>query len=749
MRVACLHIPKFSLSLGQTFSTVEYVLFNSALFANQLQEMAENATDPFALEFYSCNGVIYVTIVAEDEMLQHICSAMYGWYADLEIRDMPDYTQQITERTLVGGSDMCLEYPDIFPIQTYKTITWNSVAPMLTAMSRIPIQDRMLMQVLVRPVRDTAQLHASLALARFLTRFTMWCHSRTWMRRAYAGETTKLIQEKCRSRLFRANVRISSFRELPEGFTKHDVRKAKLMLTRNIKSVTGTVQYLSTTDQNRVGFRPISFGSGMLNKIQQRRFDRPFRLTAWEVATLWHPIVLPNAPCTAQVLSRKAPPPRTLPSVPGDPQVSFFGQTNFRGQSSDFGIRRFDRRRHLYVVGKSGYGKSCLLQLLIRADIEHGHGCAILDPHGDLVDDILKAIPQRRHKDVVLFDPADLQFPPSFNPMIPSRPDQKVSVTLSFLDTFKRVFGAAWSDKMDHLVRYSIIALVNIPGTSIVSLRRMLSDDDFRREVVSRCPDESVRRFWEVEFASRRSEFEAGPLSQLLNRLDELLATDMMRNILGQPTNSFDFRDFMDSHKIVLFKISKGVLGAENASLLGSLIIWKLYEAAMSRADISAESRQDFYFYVDEFQNFATSSFGEILSESRKYRLCMTFANQYFGQFAGDVRASVFGNIANLIAFRTGAEDAAAVANEFKPRFSADDLLNLPLREFYLKMCIDGEVQEAFSGRTMELKQPENVTQNVQAIIEASRRKYATPLAQAEELLALSEIMSPRAIGIR
>jgi hypothetical protein len=320
-------------------------------------------------------------------------------------------------------------------------------------------------------------------------------------------------------------------------------------------------------------------------------------------------------------------------------------------------------------------------------------------------------------------------------------------VTLSFIDTFKRVFGAAWSDKMDHLVRYSTIALLNIPGTSIVSLRRLLSDDEFRAQVVSRSTDESVRRFWEVEFPSRRGEFEAGPVSQLLNRLDELLATDMMRNILGQPTNSFDFREFMDNRKIVLFKISKGVLGAENASLLGSLIIWKLYEAAMSRADQSVESRQDFYFYVDEFQNFASSSFGEILSESRKYRLCMTFANQYLGQFPGDVKASVFGNIANLIAFRTGAEDAGAVANELKPRLGADDLLNLPLREFYVKMSVDGEVQEAFSGQTLDLDQPANASQNAQAIVDSSRKRYSTPLAQAEELLALSEIMSPRAIG--
>lgn len=747
MRIACLHIPKSSSSLASTFGTVKYFLFNSNYFLSQLQELAENAQEPFSLEFYASEGMVYVTIAAEEEPLRHLCAALYGWLADVEIREIPDYTHDVTENTLVAGTDLYLQYPDMYPIQTYRDFLWNSCSPMLTAMSRLNRSDRMLLQMLVRPIKDTPSLHASLAVARFFDRFKNALRPRTWLRRNFANNTAKLVRDKCLSRLFRCNYRISTFTEIPKGASRADVATAKRRLTHNVKTVTDVLQYLNTTDQNRVGFRPLAFGNAFLRKVQERRFDRPFRFTGVEVATFWHPPSLGTLPNTAQVLSRKAAPPRALPSAQGDPQISFFGHTNYRDQVTDFGIRRFDRRRHLYILGKSGYGKSCLLQLLIRADIENGHGCAILDPHGDLVDDILKAIPQRRHKDVVLFDPSDLQYPPAFNPMIPSRPDQKMRVTLSFIDTFKRVFGAAWSDKMDHLVRYSTIALLNIPGTSIVSLRRLLSDDEFRAQVVSRSSDESVRRFWEVEFPSRRGEFEAGPVSQLLNRLDELLATDMMRNILGQPTNAFDFREFMDNRKIVLFKISKGVLGAENASLLGSLIIWKLYEAAMSRADQSVESRQDFYFYVDEFQNFASSSFGEILSESRKYRLCMTFANQYLGQFPGDVKASVFGNIANLIAFRTGAEDAGAVANEFKPRLGPDDLLNLPLREFYAKMSVDGEVQEAFSGRTLDLKQPANASQNVQAIVEASRKRYSTPLAQAEELLALSEIMSPRAIG--
>jgi hypothetical protein len=333
--------------------------------------------------------------------------------------------------------------------------------------------------------------------------------------------------------------------------------------------------------------------------------------------------------------------------------------------------------------------------------------------------------------------------------MIPIKPDQRMRVTLGFLDTFKRVLGSQWNEKMDYVLRYAMIALLNVPGTSIVSLRRLLSDEDFRNAVVRRTDDESVRRFWELEFPANRAAFEAGPISQLLNKLDELLATDMVRNILGQPTNTFDFREFMDSRKIVLCKVSKGVLGAETSALLGSLLIWKIYEAALSRADQAVDSRQDFYFYIDEFHNFATSSFGEILSESRKYRLCLTFANQFLGQLPAGVSDTVFGNIANLISFRVGGQDSGNLANELKPQVTSEDLLNLGLREFYSKLSIDGEVQEAFSGKTLDVVKPKLKDSCVAECKAYSQKHYSVPLDKAEEQLALSEIMSPRAIGVR
>jgi hypothetical protein len=750
MYVVRLHIPSKAASLEGAIYDTTFGSSNANSFYGQLKDICSSGVlEPFSLEYYSKDNCVYVCIAGEKATVDSVTSNIYGYLGNIEVVEVKDYTEELPPNALVASMDLYLELPDIYPLQNFKNFAWDCTTPVLTALGRVPEGDSALVQVLVRPLRDSTALHMENAFSRYFDFFSRMFRVRHWWKHHNKEETAKVMHQKLMMQMFRVNYRISSHAEIPPKATNADIRRIKARLATNLRNIANGSKSLNTTHQNRFKNGPVIFGSSARGRISQRRFVSPYKVCAIELTSMWHPPSLGTLPNTARVLSRKTPAPRALPKTPNDPQISFFGRTNYREQRHDFGIRRFDRRRHLYVVGKSGNGKSCLLHLLVKSDIDQGYGCAILDPHGDLIDDVLRIIPKHRVKDVVIFDPSDVDHPPSFNPMIPIRPEDTMRVTLSFLDTFKKVFGGSWSDKMDYVLRYAMIALLNIPGTSIVSLRRFLSDDEFRKEVVRRSPDEVVRRFWEVEFPSRRGEFDAGPVSQMLNKLDELLATDMVRNILGQPSNTFDFRDFIDSRKIVLFKISKGVLGAENASLLGSLIVWKLYEAAMSRADQAADMRQDFYFYVDEFQNFATPSFGEILSESRKYRLCLTFANQFLGQLQSGIASTVFGNIANLISFRVGSEDAAAVANELKPQIGASDLLNLGLREFYIKMSVDGEVQEAFSARTLDVERPAAHTSHAQECIEHSRKTYALPLAQAEEQLALSEILSPRAIGMR
>jgi hypothetical protein len=721
----------------------------SFFFEAQLDDLQSTTRAPFSLELWAQDNSVFLCIAGEEVSVKHISSSIYGYQADYEIHQVPDYGEQITERTLIAGADLRLELPDIYPLQDYTSFSFDSLTPLLTSLGRIPEGDTALVQVMIRPLPESTSLQIGRFIRRLTDRVLRNFRPTHWFDGSDQKATNELIKKKGLKPNFLCNYRISSRTELPARCSSVQLREAKERLKTTINRIAYGTKVLNTTYQNKLRLTPITFGNGIAARVRERRFVAPFKLSAVELASMWHPPSLGTLPNTTRVLSRKISPPRLLPTSAGDSQISFFGQTNYRGQRENFGIRRFDRRRHLYLLGKSGSGKSCMLELLVKSDIDQGYGCAVLDPHGDLVDDVMRFIPKHRVKDVVIFDPSDIEYPASFNPMIPIRGDQKMRVTLGFLDTFKRVLGSAWNDKMDYVLRYAMIALLNVPGTSIVSLRRLLSDEEFRQAVIRRTDDESVKRFWEVEFPPNRSEFEAGPISQLLNTLDELLATDMVRNILGQPTNSFDFREIIDSRKILLCKVSKGVLGAETSALLGSLIIWKIYEAAMSRADQPVDTRQDFYFYIDEFQNFATASFGEILSESRKYRLCLTFANQFLGQLPPGVSDTVFGNIANLVTFRVGSGDSQAVASELKPAVSSDDLLNLGLREFYAKISVDGEVQEAFSGRTLNVDKPGIQDTAIDECIAHSRSHYSLPVDKAEEQLALSEIMSPRAMGAR
>jgi hypothetical protein len=646
-------------------------LVNAKMFMHQLDDLVESRWEPFSLELYAANKMVYVCMAGTDDMIDVLTTGVYSWMGDCEIRDVEDYTQKIGPNTMLVGAEMKLWRPEIYPFKDYRGIPTDSMVPIVTPMSQISENDRMLYQIIVRPLKDTSRLHLKLAMKRAEENFTRHLRARSWLKKGLPVNSLKLIQDKCTGNLLSVSFRIASLTDLPANASKNEKSATLKRLSDNVETLGNALKSFNTQDENRFVLGKLESGKSLISRFQERQFLKPKMFSTIELTSIYHPPLLGALPNTAMVLSRKGPPPRNLPTSISDPDICTFGTVNYRDLSTKFGIKRFDRRRHLYVVGKSGSGKSCLMQLLVRNDMERGLGCAVIDPHGDLIDDIMKLVPKHRVQDVVVFDPSDVNFPASFNPMDPVRPELRVRVALSFLDAFKRVFGGDWCQKMDHVLRYAMLGLLAVPGSNILSLRRMLSDEQFRGEVVRRASDESVKRFWLRDFMARRQEFEEGPMSRLLNRLDELLASENIRNILGQSQNAFNFRSFMDSRKIVLIKISKGVLGSENATLLGTLIIWKIYEAAMSRADMPAEDRKDFFLYVDEFQNFATESFTEILSESRKYNLSLTFANQYLGQLPGNIRKTVFGNVANILSFRVGSDDAGIVSPEFKPLFES------------------------------------------------------------------------------
>ena len=741
MQTFCIHLPRFELVEAQAIYETKWDITTAGLFMQLLDELHDSIRERFSLEFYLHEQTIYICFAAEGAMIDVLAGVVYSMLPDAIIREIPDYTREVKEHTEIVAVELGLVRDDIFPLQNYRILMFESLSPVLNVMSRFPSDDRIIFQIVCQPVQDSAWLHFDLSCRRATERFVHPLRVKYWFKKDATKKFRELILQKCRQKLYWVNVRIAALHsaETPHELgaaTGIEIGAVQERLFEHLEAIESALGCMNTLDENQIRIKKLRVGYGALRRFQERTLRKAFRLSTVELTTIWHPPRLNVVPNAAQVLSKKRGPPGNLPCLPDDSQICFFGHTDFRDHRVAFGILRNDRRRHLYLLGKSGTGKSCLIQLLIRNDIERGFGAAVLDPHGDLIDDVLRLVPEQRVRDVVLFDASDTEYPPSFNPLDIISLDFRMRATIGFIETFKRAAGAQWSDRMDHVLRYAMLAILNEPGATLLSLRTMLADERFRRMVLENVSDESVRHFWSVEFESQRAEFEESAVIPILNRIDELLSTDMVRNILGQGRNLFNFRKFIDERKIVLMKLPKGVLGQHNCSLLGSMLIAKIYEAAMSRTDISPEAREDFNLYIDEFDSFATETFDEILTESRKFGLCLTIAHQFLGQLPASVQKGVIGSVANLISFRIGGNDAAILAQELKPRFSAEDLVNLGLREFYIKMSINGEVQEAFSGKSLDMEYPQFGHKIAALCIEHSRRSYSSPLAEVRETLS-------------
>lgn len=419
-------------------------------------------------------------------------------------------------------------------------------------------------------------------------------------------------------------------------------------------------------------------------------------------------------------------------------KVTYFGVTDSRNQQTPFGIKAKDRLKHMYVIGKTGMGKSTVLENMAVQDIQSGEGMAFIDPHGKSAELMLDYVPPERIKDVVYFAPFDIEYPISFNVMEDVGPEKRHLVVNGLMSAFKKLFGEeSFSDRMQYILQNTILALLEYPGSTMLGINKMLVDKEYRNKVIENITDPSVKTYWTQEFAGYTERFAAEAIPAIQNKIGQFTSNPLIRNIIGQEKSSFDFRKIMDEGKIMLVNLSKGRVGEANANLLGSMLITKIYLAAMSRADASqAELNKlpNFYLYVDEFQSFANESFADILSEARKYKLNLTIAHQYIEQMSEEVRAAVFGNVGTLVSFRVGAYDAEVLEKEFAPTFSAEDLVNLGLYQCYLKLMIDGVSSQPFSATTLPpIAKPEKSW--VQEIIESSRTNFASPRTKVEETI--------------
>ncbi|MCX6797859.1 MAG: type IV secretion system DNA-binding domain-containing protein, partial [Candidatus Falkowbacteria bacterium] len=413
--------------------------------------------------------------------------------------------------------------------------------------------------------------------------------------------------------------------------------------------------------------------------------------------------------------------------------IAFFAQTTFRNEFKKFGIRTDDRRRHMYLVGKTGMGKSTILENMIVDDIRAGHGVAVVDPHGDLAEKIIEYIPSSRVNEVVYFNPADINYPIAFNVVEQVEPHLRHLVASGLIGVFQKLWADSWGPRLEYILRNAILAILDFPGSTLLGVVRMLSDKNYRKRVVSNIKDPVVKSFWEKEFASYADKFAAEAVSPIQNKVGQFLSSSLMRNIIGQVKSSIDIRDIMDNGKILIMNLSKGRIGEDNSALLGAMMITKIQLAAMSRVDVPEKDRHDFYLYIDEFQNFSTDSFANILSEARKYRLNLILAHQYIEQLSEKVKPAVFGNVGTMVVFRVGATDAEELVKEFTPTFTEEDLVNLPKYEMYLKLMIDGISSNPFSGRGLPPLTKEEKTGNLERVIRYSREKYASEREAVEE----------------
>ncbi|MFH0912588.1 MAG: TraM recognition domain-containing protein, partial [Patescibacteria group bacterium] len=735
----------------------------------------ENDKQPMAAEslFASLHGIgqdhLSFEIEAKEKSIRfyvwlpthlrgYVESQLYAQYPEVNIIEMRDYTDQskIPAGLVATGTELVLGREDFYPIKTFQNFEVDPLAAITGTLSKLTANQHVWIQMIIKPednrwrdaaikyINDvkagtrTAGLVKGVAgeLAKFggevlgtVLRGGTYTPTETEAKKVELSpgvETAlKEIEAKSSKLGFRTNVRVVVMD------TDAQMARSRLQLTVGVFKQFNT-NNLNSFEVSEVVDKP----QDILLRYAHRVAGGPhsFILNVTELASIYH---LPNisvvTPNIVWAGSKKGEPPSNLPletNVPAQ-ELTVLAKTNFRGSEEKFGIKLKDRRRHVYIIGKSGVGKSVLLKNMLIDDIREGRGAAMIDPHGEDVMEVLDFVPNYRVNDVVVFDPGDPEYAIGFNMFEVSDPKYKVITASGIVGSFKNIFGDSWGPRLEYWLKSAVLALLDYPGSTLMMVPRLFTDKDFRNQVLDKVRDPLIKSRWINEWPKLDQRAQGEAIAPILNKVGQFLSSPVIRNIVGQPKSSIDFRKAMDEGKIILVKLSKGVIGDDNSNLLGSMIVTQFQLAAMSRADIAPSARKDFYLYVDEFQNFATDSFATILSEARKYNLSLTVANQYMAQLSDEVRAAIFGNVGTLIAFRVGGEDATSLMKELAPVFDENDLVNLNIYNIYLKLSIDGLTVPAFSAQT--LPPPEDKNNNAEKIVALSRERYAKPISFVEQ----------------
>lgn len=738
---------KKELAAEQMFASLHGILRSKRELAAQggLQEH-------ISFEFASIGKQIRFYVWVPKYLQNFVEGQIYAQYPQVQIHEAEeDYAARDFSHDVKYTAELGLIDDEVLPIKTFDSFDVDPLAGITATLAKLDDpNEEMWIQVLARPIPDDWHRKASKYASRVksgkgklksdtagtIIFFIGQMLEALWKPPEDKAKSAPEISERDKGRISEVDKKSTKLGyqvKVRLTYLGNDATTARLRM----QAIVGTFKQFNSTNLNGFQLKNPSFSPEGIAQYRTRFFiDRGYILNIEELASLYHlPHTNVETPNIVWASSKTAEPPSKLPMILGDEEhdknISAFGLTNFRGVNQQFGIHRSDRGRHIYVIGQTGTGKSGLLELFALSDVFHNQGYAIIDPHGDFAVNNLRFVPASRIKDVVYFNPADTAFPMGFNPMEVTDPALRNNISSEIIGVMKRMFGESWGPRLEYILRYTILALLYYPNTTMLDITRMLTDKRFRNEVLAHVEDTVVLNFWNIEFASWNDKFQAEAIAPVLNKVGAFTANPIIRNIIGQSKSTFNIRKLMDEGKILIVNLSKGLLGEDNASILGAFLVIKIQLAAMSRADIpNIDDRRPFYLYVDEFQNFATDSFATILSEARKYGLNLTVANQYVSQMQDTVRDAVFGNVGTMITMRVSADDAPILGKPFAPQFLPEDIMQMHNRHFIISMVIKGEKVPAFSATTLTI--PPAQTDFSPQIIQNTRSLYATTREEIE-----------------
>ncbi len=680
---------------------------------------------------------------------------IYAQYPTAQIFEQTeDYANRKLHQSVIHSVELKLIDEETLPIKTFPSFEVDPLAAITASLAKLDKEDEELwIQIMARPVSDDWHKKGSKAVARIKSGRGTFGGGVGGNTLSYAGQVfgalakppeqlsggevkAPELSERDKSRIAAIEtktVKLGYQVKVRILYAGHDQYTAKL----RIQALVGAFKQFNTTNLNGFEANVVSFDREKQVECLARHFvDKGYILNIEELASLFHlPHMSVETPNILWATTRTAEPPPNVPIAEAgkEGEISLFGVTNFRGDNTIFGAWREDRGRHIYILGQTGTGKSGALELLTLSDIYYDQGFAVIDPHGDYAQHVLSFIPPRRIDDVVYFNPADTAHPIGFNPLEISDPSLKGHISSELVGVLKRLFVDSWGPRLEYILRYTLLALLDYPNATMLDITRMLVDKKFREGVISYIDDPVVKNFWVTEFAAWNDKFASEAVAPVLNKVGAFTANPMIRNIIGQPKSTFNIRKIMDEGKILIVNLSRGLVGEDNAAILGAMMVTKIQLAAMGRANVAEADRRPFFLYVDEFQNFATDSFAVILSEARKYGLNLTVANQYISQMGEPVRDAVFGNVGTILCFRISPDDAPFLEKYFTPQFEATDLIQQHSRYFVTTMMIGDEKAPAFSAKTLNLPIPP--IDSTASIIELSRARYTQPHDVVEKMV--------------